>query len=151
MRITRNILFVFVALLLAAAAHGQSGDWESVKQLPPGANISVKARHAFRTQCVFRGATDDRLVCELRTPFLPMLKLRRAEIREVRLERSDSANMATGAAIGAGAGAILGASTGNGSLTRGGGALLLGGVGGIAGGFFGRDFPIVHGKIIYRR
>jgi hypothetical protein len=75
----------------------------------------------------------------------------RDKIRDVRLEHSDAANVATGAAIGGGIGAAIGASAHNQSLTRPGGALLFGTGGAIIGGFFGKDFPITHGKTIYRR
>jgi hypothetical protein len=37
------------------------------------------------------------------------------------------------------------------TLSSGGAALLLGGGGGIIGGFAGRDFPIFHSKVIYKR
>jgi hypothetical protein len=52
---------------------------------------------------------------------------------------------------GVGWGATVGASLSNPSLNREGEALLLGSIGAIAGGFFGRDFPLIHGKVIYKR
>jgi hypothetical protein len=59
--------------------------------------------------------------------------------------------MMAGAGIGAGVGSALGASVNNGTLTRSGGALLLGGIGALVGGSFGSEFPAIHGKVIYRR
>jgi hypothetical protein len=157
MRHTRIIFLTFAAVLLASTATGQTGDWQVVKNLQPGTKISVQGGHSFHNLCVFEHATADQLVCEHirhgpRGAVLPSERVyQRGTIREVRLEHSDTANIATGAAIGGGIGAAVGASAGNGTLTRGGGALLLGGIGALVGGTFGRDFPVTHGKIIYRR
>jgi hypothetical protein len=115
----------------------------------------VHSASRFHTLCIFERATDEQLVCEHilhgpRRAFIPLERVyERNKIREVRLEHTDGANMATGAAIGGGVGAAIGASSGNGSLTRGGTALLLGTGGAIIGGFFGRDFPVTHGKVVY--
>jgi hypothetical protein len=132
-----------------------------VKNLQPGTRISVRSDHLFiRNTCFFLSATDDRLVCEravhnrrsLIIPPLPREAVyERSRVREVRLERGEAANTMAGAGIGAGVGAALGGSTNNGTLTRGGGALLLGGIGALVGGSFGREFPVIHGKVIYRR
>ncbi len=144
--------------MLAPSALAQKGDWQAVKNLSPGTKISVRYTHfPIHNMCIFQGATDDQLVCEriLRGPsrvFIPPEAIYdRKRVREVHLENSDAVNTAAGVAIGAGAGAALGALNGNGAVTRGGGALLLGGIGGIVGGFAGRDFPIVHGRVVYRR
>lgn len=157
MRHTRIIFLVFAAVLLASTALAQTGDWQAVKNLRPGTKISVQGGHSFHNLCIFEHATDEQLVCEHilhgpRGAFIPSERVyERKRIREVRLEHSDAANMATGAAIGGGIGAAVGASAGNGTLTRGGGALLLGAGGALIGGAFGRDFPVAHGKVIYRR
>ena len=142
-----------VALFFGSTAQAQTGDWQAVENLKPGTRISVKARH--RVRCIFQGATLDELTCKRSDRLFRTLSSEivfdRQSVREVRLERSDEANAAVGAAIGAGAGAAAGASNGNGTLTRGGGALLLGGIGAIVGWFFGADFHILHGKTIYKR
>ncbi len=144
---------VLAWLVLASAAQAQAGDWRALEHLAPGSRISVKIR--FHVLCDFRGATDTILVCEpvrRRTLIGPgVVTFDRKRIREVRLEHSDEANTAIGATLGATVGAAVGASLRSTSLTRGGSALLLGGAGAIGGGFAGRDFPILHGKVIYKR
>ena len=146
---------MLAVLLFASSAEAQTGDWRAVKNLRYGSTISVEAER--RVRCILRGVTDDQLVCEriqrgLIRIFPSEITFDRRNVREVRLEHSDDANAAAGAAIGAGAGAALGSvKTRNGSLTRGGGALLVGTIGGLIGWFFGRDFHVLHGKIIYKR
>jgi hypothetical protein len=157
MRHAKIIFLLSAAVLLSSSALAQTGDWQAVKNLQPGTRISVQGGHSFHNLCIFEHATDEQLVCEHilhgpRGAFLPSERVyERKKIREVRLEHSDAANMATGAAIGGGIGAAVGASAGNGSLTRGGTALLLGTGGALIGGIFGRDFPVAHGKVVYRR
>jgi hypothetical protein len=84
-------------------------------------------------------------------PIPPEAVYERNRVREVRLEHGESVNMLAGAGIGAGVGAALGAAVNNGTVTRGGGAILLGGLGGLMGGFFGSEFPVIHSKVVYRR
>jgi len=154
---SRTISMLLTIPLLTSIALAQTGDWQAVKNLQPGTNISVRTASPFHNLCVFEHATDEQLVCE-RTPrgprgaFIPPERVYpRKRIREVRLEHSDAANTAIGAAIGGGIGVAVGASVGNGTLTRGGGTLLLGGIGALVGGAFGRDFPVAHGKVVYRQ
>jgi len=161
MRRTRTIPFLLTPFLLAASALAQTGDWQAVKLLRPGTRISVRSDHLFiRNTCFFLSATDDQLVCEravhsrqrMIVPPIPAEAVyERSRVREVRLERSEDANMMAGAGIGAGIGAALGAGINNGTVTRGGGALLIGGLGALVGGSFGREFPIIHRKVVYRR
>ena len=105
---------------------------------------------------MFEAATDDALICE-RIPHGLIrvgpseVRFDRRSTREVRLEHNDTANRLTAAAIGTGAGAALGASNNSGSLTRGGSALLLGGIGAIVGGFVGEEFHPLPGRVIYQR
>jgi hypothetical protein len=154
---TKFTFLLSAALLIANAAPAQSGDWQAVKNLQPGARISVSVDRPFHTMCIFQRATDEELLCERilrgsrRVLIPPDAIYERGKIREVRLEHGDSANVATGAVIGGGVGATIGASTHNTALTRPGRILLLGTGGAIIGGFFGRDFPLTHGKVIYRR
>ena len=154
MRQLRIIASLLVFTLIFSSAQAQTGDWRAVKNIPRGSPISVKVR--VRILCIFQSATDDELICTRTNPLpspigLDDLRFDRREIREVRLEHSEATNATVGDAIGAGVGAAVGASSNDGTVTRGGGALLIGGIGGIIGGFFGRDFPILHGKIVYRR
>ena len=146
---------MLAVLLFASSGQAQTGDWRAVKNLRYGSTISVEAERHVR--CIFRGATDDDLVCGLIQHGLirigpSEITIDRRNVREVRLEHSDEDNAAAGAAIGAGVGAALGTvKTRNGSLTRKGGALFIGGIGGIIGHFIGRDVHVLHGKIIYKR
>jgi len=158
MKHKKTIPFLLASLLLASIAVAQTGDWQAVKNLRPGTRISVRSGHLFiRNTCFFLSATDDRLVCERavharrRMIIPPEAVYERSRVREVRLEHGEAANTMAGAGIGAGVGAALGASANNGTLTRGGGALLLGGLGALIGGSFGSEFPIIHGKVVYRR
>ena len=154
---SRTTIISLTILLLSSVAPAQTGDWQAVKNLQPGMTISVQGGTPFHILCVFGNATDAQLTCEhiLRGPRGPLIPperiYTRANIREIRLEHSDKANMATGALIGGSIGAAAGTSVRNGTLTRGGGALLLGGIGALMGGTFNRDFPVTHGKVIYRR
>jgi hypothetical protein len=148
-------------LLLMPGALAQTGDWQSVMDLQPGTSISVKAGHFFaHNLCTLQSVNDETLVCEriqhgpgaFRVSPVHVFRYNRKIVREVRLEHSDEANTALGAAVGAGAGVAIGASlspqrTG---YSRGGGALLLGTIGGLMGGVFARDFPIVHGRVVYK-
>jgi hypothetical protein len=147
-----------VLLLLAPSALAQRGDWQAVKDIPSGTTISVKyGRFFIHMRCIFQSASDDRLVCAriLYGPsavFIPPEAVYvRKQIREVRLEHSDASNMAVGAAIGAGVGGALGAAGRGDTRTRVAAGLLVGGVGAVVGGLLGRDFPIRHGKVVYRR
>ena len=142
---------IFVLLVLTAEPWAQTGNWSNVQQLRPGTPISVKVR--FRLQCNFRHADDRQLVCDERTQsrFLrPPIVLARWQIHQVRIERAEASAVA-GAAVGAGAGAAVGATSGNGTLTRGGSTLLGAGIGGLIGGVFGKQFPFLHGEVVYQK
>jgi hypothetical protein len=158
-RITVCILAttILVSAMPAQTAGQKSNptnNWQAVKNIQPGTNISVLAGH--RLKCIFNGASDGDLTC-VRVPRGPIpispanITLARSIIVEVRIEHSAEANAATGAAIGGGIGAALGAATNGQSVTRGGGALVVGGIGALVGAFAGRDFSVLPGKIIYRR
>lgn len=150
---TLSVTLSILAGLMLVPPEARAGDWRAVENLAAGSRISVKAK--FRTLCDFHRATDTVLICQPAQHSILTgpgeISFDRARVREVRLERSDHTNTAVGAAIGAGFGAAVGASARNPSLTPGGSALLLGGAGSIIGGFVGRDFPILHGKVIYKR
>ena len=146
---------ILAMLVSVPGARASKGSWADVKRIQPGTRISVKT--SVRLNCYFVSATDDELVCSMQVhgPLWTTSYDRRYErrrIKEVRVEDSEATGSAVGAAVGGGVGAILGAvAGGNGTITRGGGALLLGGLGAIVGGIVGRDFPLVHGDVIYRR
>jgi hypothetical protein len=151
MRTLKIFLSLLAGLILVSAAQAQTGDWRAVENLAPGTRISVKIR--FHMLCDVTRVTDAALMCEL-----VHQRIRRGEmtfnrklVREVRLEHSDQANTAIGASLGGGVGMTVGASLVNPSLDRAAGALVLGTVGALVGGVFGRDFPIFHGKVIYKR
>lgn len=156
---------------LTPVAGARKPSWEIVEKLPPGTSISVKSDW-LRTQCTFVRATDDELVCQPVPPMQPAYRpwpplpipipyppapppdlavFRRQDVIEVRLEHSVPTNVLTGMAIGAGAGAGLGAANGSGTLTRGGSALLGGLIGGLVGGVIGRNSPLFHRGVIYKR
>ena len=144
----------FVVWLAAASAcFGQNSSWQSVQEIVPGTRISVKTR--LRTLCDFLQATSDALIClpAHPSPILGRRELRfeRSKVREVRLEHSDALNMLIGGSVGAGAGALTGVVAGDRGYTKEGRALLLGAIGGLLGGTFGQEFPIHHGKKVYRR
>ncbi len=150
----RLITCTLAVCFLGECAAAQSAGWPAVQKIAPGTPISVKTH--LRILCVFVEATADTLVCDVHRGGVirtgrSTFTFNRNEVREVRLEHSDERNAAVGAVIGGSAGAALGASKTNGTLTRGGAALLLGGIGAIIGGGFGRDFPIFHGEVVYRK
>src|SRR4029077_378728 len=117
-----------VALILLSLAtrnsQAQTSDWRAVQNLQPGTLISVKSKH--RVKCKFLRATDDAVSCEIirggllgvATKAPPDLMFNRQSVREVRLEHADGSNAAIGAVIGAGAGAVFGASGPNTDLNR---------------------------------
>jgi len=151
-----HVIFPLVMILVSApGALARKGNWDAVEKLSPGVRISVKT--SVRLNCYFVSATDNGLVCSMQVHGPEWTtsydrRFERRRIKEVRVEYSEATGSAVGAAVGGGVGAILGGvAGGNGTITRGGGALLLGGLGAIVGGIAGRDFPLVHGDVIYRR
>ena len=142
-----------VCLLATSASFSQSSNWRSVQEIVSGTRISVKTR--FRSLCEFSQATTDTLTCLPAHPSPIVgrraLRFERSKVREVRLEHSDAANLLIGGAVGAGTGAAIGTAVGDRGYTKEGRALLLGAIGGLIGGSLGREFPIRHGKKVYRR
>lgn len=132
---------------------GQITDWKAVQQIAPGTRISVKTR--FRTLCDFVQASSDTLTCLPAHQSIGLgrqaLRFERSKIRDLRFEHSDGVNMVVGGAVGAGTGAAIGAIAGGRGYSREGTALLLGSIGGLIGGSMGQEFPIAHGKEVYRR
>src|SRR6266851_4436315 len=134
MKHAKPISLVFALFLLTPMASAQTGDWQAVKSLQPDTKISVQYSRPFRGICIFERATDEQLVCEHimhgpRGLIVPSEYVyERKRIREVRLEHSDTANIATGAVIGGGVGVAIGTSRGSGTtLLLGTGGALIGG------------------------
>jgi hypothetical protein len=160
MRPPRLHQFLLLTLLCVTNTRAQSRDWRVVKQIAPGTPISVKyGSFWLHNRCLFEDATEDTLVCERvlygtsRWFIPPEAVYRRKLVREIRLEHSDASNIAFGAAIGGAVGGALGAAGSGDTHTRArAGAGILVGIGGAAiGGWIGRDFPVRHGKVIYRQ
>jgi hypothetical protein len=151
MTYTKIIPFLLAPLLLASSAMSQTDGWKSVQALRSGTKIKVtlKNRPTFG-HCFFDGASDDQLVCNSgRWPLSRRKVYLRDEIEAVYLTHNGPA---IGLAVGAGAGAIIGA-TGDPvpGLGRGGTALLDAGLLGGLGAFFGMVLdPFFHGRAVYR-
>ncbi len=164
-RCRKTILFWFIPLLFGSLAFAQSGDWQAVKNLPVGTRIAVRYNHGFvRDTCSFLRATEDQLICARQARGRPRVLIvlhvpnevvyERNRVREVRLQPGEAvgtANVLIGGAIGAGVGAGVGATANNGTLTRGGSALVAGTVGAVIGGCIGHVFPPIRGRVIYRK
>lgn len=153
--------YTLVLLLVPSVAQAQTGDWGSVQTLRPGSAISVKAKDRPRLWCHFDHADDDALSCErigrgISYSGSAEIVVARRDVQEVRLEHSDRANATDGAVLGGVVGAAVGGAVGgikpNGNGTRAAiGALILGGTGALFGMAFGKDFPVRHGKVVYKR
>lgn len=145
------ITSLLAALLLTPLAHAQVGDWSLVEQIQPGDRISVKAHH--RITCVLDEIDDQSLACRIETPrwfgSAPEAVFKRSDVREVRLEHDDKFHAAIGTLAGAAVGGALGATRTSSDPVVGG--LLLGSIGGVIGHFFGPIFPVIHGRVVYRR
>jgi len=156
----KRILYPMLATLaLVVNAGAQKRDWQAVEKLQLGTPISVHASNPNplalrRADCDFISASDTELACNYYTsrrghrfgPFL--IRFNRWSVLKIRIERPSDSELA-GAAIGAGTGAALFASTVSGA--RGPAALLGGGLGMLLGGELGRVTPFLHGPIIYER
>jgi hypothetical protein len=151
MTYTKIIPFLLAPLLIASSAMSQTADWESVQALRNGTKIKVtlKNRPTFG-HCFFDGASDDELFCTSRGGLLSRRKVYlRDDIEAVYLTHNGPT---IGLAVGAGAGAVIGAA-GNPvpGLGRGGTALLDAGLLGGLGTFFGMVLdPFFHGRVVYR-
>ncbi len=151
MRCTRIIPFLLAPLLIVSSAMSQTGDWEAVQALRSGTKIKVTLKHGPTFgHCFFDGASDDRLVCSSHGGLLSRRKIYpRDDIKAVYLTHSGPA---IGFGVGAGAGAVIGASRNPiPGLGRGGTALVEAGLLGGLGAFFGMVLdPFFHGRAVYR-
>ncbi len=142
MTYTKIIPFLLASLLIASSAMSQTADWEAVQALRSGTKIKVtlKNRPTFG-HCFFDGASDDQLFCTSRGGLLSRRKVYlRDDIDAVYLTHNGPA---IGLAVGAGAGAAIGASRSNALL----GAGALGVVGWLSGTVAD---PFFHGRAVYR-
>ena len=147
----RIISSTLAALLFASSAQAQTqrGNWRAVENVRPGTDISVKARR--RHYCSFVHANANEIVCDVRRPFWRSSRvvIPRGEVREVRVPRSQAQHGQVGAAIGAGAVAVAGASRAR--RYRGVNACIGALFGMLCGGLIGMMVPIFRrGKIIYK-
>lgn len=150
--------WLLVLLMFESSAWAQTGDWQAVQSLQPGARLLVKAQHRYL--CYLEGATDDQLICEVhahRSFRLVSVSISRSEIQEVRKlpNPNQSKDAWIGAGIGAGAGAV---SAGTKSKSAPGFNAFFGGLAGAGlGALVGATVPIFqviflrHGKLVYSR
>lgn len=126
----RNMLLCMVlAPGLGAAAQqptqpapAAGANWQHVQALPVGASIQVEAGKSH-ANCKLKSVDADTLTCTQKKDIV----FERAEIKSIKIPRREHSAL-IGMAIGAGAGAIVGAASGrNGSFVpRGLGAIILG-------------------------
>jgi hypothetical protein len=151
MKYTRTLLLLLVPLLYVSRATSQTSDWKAVQALPSGTKIKVtlKDRPTFG-HCFLDGVSDTQLACSFRTRLRTRDRVfLRDDIKAVFLVHSGPM---IGLAVGAGAGAALGASRAPiPGLGRGGTALVDAGILGGVGAFFGLVLdPFFHGRAVYR-
>ncbi|MBV9265172.1 MAG: hypothetical protein JO061_03285 [Acidobacteriaceae bacterium] len=92
---------------LFSSAQAQTSDWKSVEKLAPGTTVSVLER--ARGACEIVQVTDSELICHRGLAgHSGTYVIRRAKVREVRLEHPDRNHMFTGALIGGITGGVLG-------------------------------------------
>jgi len=148
----RQIISLMVAVVFfGSSAQAQTGDWQAVEKLKPSTRLSLKAQHHIL--CVFQAATDDELVCRpIRILRLGPAESRfdRQSVREIRLARNQGKDIAIGAGIGGGAGAIACAIK---STDHPGFNAVVGGLSGaLVGTVVGAIVSIpLRGKLIYKR
>ena len=151
---SQRIALALAFLIITSDGLAQNADWQVIKSLQFGARISVKAaRYSLHDPCIFQQATDEGLTCLYVTHsrWVPpsTIIFPKANVREVRLERGDGPNIALGTGIGAGVGATIGGALAP-SGRKAGAAAGVGLIGSLVGGWFGLEFPILHGPVIYR-
>jgi hypothetical protein len=152
MSYTRTIpfLFLYALLLLASSALAQTGDWQTLQALPSGTKVKVTLKNAPTFgHCFLDGVSDNQLVCSTR---MGLRSRRRAYLRDdIKAVYLAHSGPAIGFAVGAGAGAALGATRNPvPGLGRGGTALVDAGLLGGLGAFLGQIAdPFFYGRAVY--
>jgi hypothetical protein len=146
----RNLRIVYSLLVLLAAtsiAVAQSEDWQTLKGIPAGTKIKVILKHKrMFGHCQLEDVTDKWLGCYFSA--LGYRQYARDDVQEVRLGHHSAM---TGLAIGAGTGAILGATESGDGATRLFRVMVATPVLGYIGAGVGTVVdPFLHGKTIYR-
>ena len=139
-------------LMLLSQAPAQSSDWQVVKSLPLGSQISVQiGHHWLAMKCHLEEVTDDELTCAHGWPVsLEAVTYPRTRIRTVRIAHNTAL---IGFVVGAGAGAVIGLARDHPTPGLGGGgdAVMIGGLLGLVGaGIGGMVSPVFPGRVIYR-
>ena len=150
-RRTCYVVMAIVTLVASSWAQKQNSDWQVVKNLAPGTQISVQVgRFAPALKCHLEDVTDDSLTCAQGWPF-PMraITYTRERIRAVRVAHNTAL---IGLAVGAGTGFVIGlAQDPRPGLGRGGDAVVSAGLLGLLGaGLGGILSPLFPGRVIYR-
>jgi hypothetical protein len=140
-----------LVLLAPMWAQKQNSDWQVVKNLAPGTQISAQVgRFAPAMKCRVEDVTDGALTCAQGWP-VPMqaVTCARNRIRTVRVAHNTAL---IGLITGAGAGAVIGvAQNPRPGLGRGGDAVISAGLLGLFGaGIGGILSPLFPGRVIYR-
>jgi len=141
------LLLMPLPALAQAASSAPFNDpaWLRVQQLKPGSSLHIKTTHGT-VRCSFRAATPDALTCVKKTDVV----LQRTEIKTIGVSHRGRSTL-VGLAIGAGGGAVGGASAGHSGdfVGKGGLATLFGVAFGIIGAGIGAatDFT---GGTVYR-
>jgi hypothetical protein len=146
---SRAMIAPLLALIvLAGGASAQTTDWQALRQIPWGSKIKVTLKHK-RTfgHCQLQEVVDDWLACTYAA--LGYRRYAREDVREVALGHHTAR---TGFAIGALAGAALGAANGTGGPASRVLYAIIGApvVGGIGAGVGAIVDPFRHGTSVYR-
>src|SRR5262250_3106981 len=101
-QLARTLFVSLLALIVFASnLQAQASDWKTVQNLPSGARIIVKAQHKY--SCELQGTTDDELLCAVqkrRSFGTIVVRIPRAEVREVRTLPNQGRSAAIGAGLG---------------------------------------------------
>lgn len=158
MRKPKFLVALFVAALLAPGAHAAKGSWAKVKKLKLGTLLVVKTDDRPQFKCSFGLATEDELDCylpvQLGSPSFPdpaELRLKRGEIREIRLRHIAKQGVVEDAVFGAGFGAVEATVHPPSNPPRGRDTLILAGACAVTFVVVDHLLPLFHRGVIYKR